>query len=82
VFTATGIRLSELPTSSTIPMTRAAATSTYGGERSPSAARCKDRIVKIGHQAALSLDRLLRARARHSQVRRTSCGSGPAIASR
>jgi integrase/recombinase XerD len=30
----------------------------------------KDRIVKIGHQAARSLDRYLRARSRHAQARR------------
>ena len=28
----------------------------------------KDRIVRIGHQAARSLDRYLRARARHAQA--------------
>ena len=28
----------------------------------------KDRIVKIGHQTARSLDRYLRARARHAQA--------------
>ena len=28
----------------------------------------KDRIVKVGHQAALSLDRYLRARSRHAQA--------------
>ena len=28
----------------------------------------KDRIVRIGHQAALSLDRYIRARSRHAQA--------------
>ena len=42
----------------------------------------KDRIVKIGHQAARSLDRYLRARSRHAQAWRSSCGWARATGSR
>ena len=58
------------PASATTPATRGAATSTCGSGRSPSAASVngQDRIVKIGHQAARSLDRYLRARSRHAQA--------------
>ena len=50
-------------------MTRGAATSTYGNGKSPSAAKAaRTAIVKIGHQAARSLDRYLRARIRHAQA--------------
>jgi integrase/recombinase XerD len=68
VFTATGIRLSELagiryhpddPRGSDIDLWQREITVCGKGR--------KDRIVKIGHQAALSLDRYLRARAQHAQ---------------
>jgi site-specific recombinase XerD len=36
--------------------------------------RGKDRIVRIGHHAARSLDRYLRARSRHAQAWRPSYG--------
>ena len=63
VLAATGIRLAELACG--------AVTSTWGSGRSRSAARAaKDRIVRIGHQAAISLDRYLRARSRHAHARR------------
>ena len=42
----------------------------------------KDRIVKIGHQAARSLDRYLRARSRHAQAWRPQLWLGPAAGSR
>ena len=57
------------PASATTPATRGTATSTCGSEKSPSAARAaRSGIVRIGHQAARSLDRYLRARARHAQA--------------
>jgi site-specific recombinase XerD len=70
VFTATGIRLSELagiryhpddPHGSDVDLWQREIT-VHGKGR-------KDRIVKIGHHAALSLDRYLRARARHAHAR-------------
>jgi len=69
VLTATGIRLSELaglqydpgdPRSSDIDLSQREITVRGKGG--------KDRIVKIGHQAARSLDRYLRARSRHAQA--------------
>ena len=42
----------------------------------------KDRIVKIGHQAARSLDRYLRARSRHAQAWRPQLWLGAATGSR
>ena len=71
VFTATGIRLAELagiryhpgdPTGSDLDLqAREIRIAGKGG---------KPRTVRIGHQAARSLDRYLRARARHSQADR------------
>ena len=70
VFTATGIRLSELagiryhpddPLSSDVDLWQREITVRGKGR--------KDRVVKIGHQAAVSLDRYLRARARHAYAR-------------
>ncbi len=70
VFTATGIRLSEMagirydpgdPRRSDIDLWQREITIRGKGG--------KDRIVKIGHQATRSLDRYLRARARHAQAR-------------
>jgi site-specific recombinase XerD len=68
VFTATGIRLSELaglrydpgdPRRGDVDLRQREITVRGKG---------KDRIVKIGHQTALSLDRYLRARSRHAQA--------------
>ena len=82
VFKATGIRLSALA-SATAPVTRRAATSTCGSGRSPVRGKGgMDRIVKIGHQAARSLDRYLRARSRHAQAWRPQLWLGPATGSR
>jgi site-specific recombinase XerD len=71
VFTATGIRLAELagiryhagdPARSDLDLqAREIRIADKGG---------KPRTVKIGHQAARSLDRYLRARARHTQAHR------------
>jgi site-specific recombinase XerD len=69
VFTATGIRLGELaglrydpgdPRRSDIDLWQREITVRGKGGR--------DRIVRIGHQAARSLDRYLRARSRHAQA--------------
>ncbi len=69
VFTATGIRLADLaglrydpgdPRRSDIDLWQRQITVRGKGG--------KDRIVKIGHQAAQSLDRYLRARSRHGQA--------------
>jgi site-specific recombinase XerC len=69
VFTAVGIRLSELaglrcdpgdPRRGDVSLWQREITVRGKGE--------KDRTVKIGHQAARSLDRYLRARARHPQA--------------
>ena len=71
VFKATGIRLAELaglrynpgdPRRSDIDLWQREITVRGKGG--------KDRIVRIGHQAARSLDRYLRARSRHGQARR------------
>jgi site-specific recombinase XerD len=59
VLTATGIRLSELAG------LRCGDVDLWQRELT---VRGKDRIVKIGHQAARSLDRYLRARSRHAQA--------------
>ena len=64
VLTATGVRLSELAglcCDDVDLWQRELMVRGKGG---------KDRIVKIGHQAARSLDRYLRARSRHAQARR------------
>jgi integrase/recombinase XerD len=77
VLTATGIRLSELaglqydpgdPRSSDIDLWQREITVRGKGG--------KDRIVKIGHQAARSLDRYLRARSRHAQAWRPQLWPG------
>ena len=62
VFTATGIRLSELAG------LRCGDLDLWQREITVRGKGGKDRIVKIGHQAACSLDRYLRARARHAQA--------------
>ena len=64
VLTATGIRLSELAG------LRYGDVDLWQREITVRGKGGKDRIVKIGHQAARSLDRYLRARARHAQARR------------
>jgi integrase len=62
VFTATGIRLSELAG------LRCSDIDLWQREITVRGKGGKDRIVKIGHQAARSLDRYLRARSRHAQA--------------
>ena len=62
VFTATGIRLSELAGLRCTDVDLWQRDITVRGKGG------KDRIVKIGHQAARSLDRYLRARSRHAQA--------------
>ena len=76
VFTATGIRLSELAG------LRCSDAGLWQREITVRGKGGKDRIVKIGHQAARSLDRYIRARSRHAQARRPSCGSEPASGNR
>jgi site-specific recombinase XerD len=62
VLTATGIRLSELAG------LRRSDVDLWQREITVCGKGGKDRIVKIGHQAARSLDRYLRARARHAHA--------------
>ena len=62
VLTATGIRLSELAG------LRCGDLDLWQREITVRGKGGKDRIVRIGHQAARSLDRYLRARARHAQA--------------
>jgi integrase/recombinase XerD len=62
VFTATGIRLSELAG------LRCGDVDLWQRELTVRGKGGKDRIVKIGHHAVRSLDRYLRARARHAQA--------------
>jgi integrase len=62
VLTATGIRLSELAG------LRCGDVDLWRREIIVRGKGGKDRIVKIGHQGALSLDRYLRARSRHAQA--------------
>jgi integrase/recombinase XerD len=62
VLTATGIRLSELAG------LRCDDVDLWQREITVRGKGGKDRIVKIGHQAARSLDRYLRARSRHAQA--------------
>src|SRR2546421_401671 len=62
VLTATGIRLSELAD------LRYTDADLWQREITVRGKGGKDWIVKIGHQAALSLDRYLRARVRHAQA--------------
>ena len=64
VLTATGIRLSELAGLCCGDVDLWQRELTVRGKGG------KDRIVKIGHRAVLSLDRYLRARSRHAQGRR------------
>jgi site-specific recombinase XerD len=62
VFTATGIRLSELAG------LRGSDVDLWQRELTIRGKGRKDRIVRIGHQAARSLDRYIRARSRHGQA--------------
>ena len=62
VFTATGIRLSELAG------LRCSDVDLWQREITVRGKGGKDRIVKIGHQAARSLDRYQRARSRHARA--------------
>ena len=64
VFTATGIRLSELAG------LRCSDVDLWQREITVRGKGGKDRIVRIGHQAARSPDRYQRARTRHAQARR------------
>ena len=64
VLTATGIRLSELAG------LRCGDLDLWQRELTERGKGGKDRIVRIGHQAARSLDRYLRARTRHAQAHR------------
>jgi len=64
VFTATGIRLSELAG------LRSGDVDLWQREITVRGKGGKDRTVKIGHQAARSLDRYLRARSWHAQAHR------------
>jgi integrase/recombinase XerD len=76
VFTATGIRLSELAG------LRYSDVDLWQREVTVRGKAGKDRIVKIGHQAARSLDRYTRARSRSPRPGGPSCGSAPATGSR
>ena len=62
VFTATGIRLSELAA------LRCSDVDLWQREITVRGKGGRDRIVKIGHHTARSLDRYLRARSRHAQA--------------
>jgi site-specific recombinase XerD len=64
VFTATGIRLAELAG------LRCSDVDLWQREITVRGKGGKDRIVRIGHQAARSLDRYQRSRSRHGQARR------------
>ena len=69
VFTATGIRLSELAGIRYHPGDPARNDLDLPAREIRIAGKgCKPRTVKIGHQAARALDRYLRARARHPQA--------------
>jgi site-specific recombinase XerD len=69
VLKATGIRLSELAGIRYHPDDpRASDIDLWQREIQVRGKRARQRIVKIGHQAALSLDRYLRARAKHAQA--------------
>ena len=76
VLTATGIRLSELAG------LRCGDIDLWQRELMVRGKGGKDRIVKIGHQGARSLDRYLRVRSRHAHARQPSCGWEPATGSR
>ena len=68
-FTRKGIRLSELAGIRYHPNDpRASDIDLWQREVRVRGKRGRERIVKIGHQAALSLDRYLRARSRHAQA--------------
>jgi integrase/recombinase XerD len=69
VLRATGIRLAELAGLRYDPSnSRRSDIDLWQRELTVRGKGGKDRIVKIGHQAARSLDRYLRARSRHAQA--------------
>ena len=69
VFRATGIRLSELAGSATTRTTRERSdVDLWQREITVRGKGGKARIVRIGYQAARTLDRYLRVRARHAQA--------------
>ncbi len=70
VFTATGIRLSELAG------LRESDVDLWQREITVRGKGGKDRIVRIGHQAARSVDRYIRARSRHAQAWRSQLWLG------
>jgi site-specific recombinase XerD len=77
VFTATGIRLSELAGIRHNPGDPARSDLDLQAREIRIAGKAgKPRTVKIGHQAARSLDRYLRARARHPQTWRSQLWLG------
>jgi len=76
VVTATGIRLSELAG------LRCSDVGLWQREITVRGKGGTDRIVRIGYQAARSLDRYQRARSRHAQAWRSQRGSEPATGSR
>ena len=76
VFTATGIRLSELAG------LRGSDVDLWQREITVRGKGGKDRIVRIGHQAARSLDRYQRARSRHPQAWRPQLWLARATGSR
>jgi site-specific recombinase XerD len=77
VFTATGIRLSELAGIRHNPGDPARSDLDLQARKIRIAGKAgKPRTVKIGHQAARSLDRYLRARARHPQAWRSQLWLG------
>ena len=85
VFTATGIRLSELAGICSHPCDPPAGPGLQGRQIRIRGKGGTARTVKIGHQAARSLDRYLRARARHPQAWRPQLwlgvnGRGPLTA--
>ena len=68
VFKATGIRLAELADLRCDPDPRRSDVDLWQREITVRGKGGKDRIVRIGHQAARSLNRYLRARSRHAQA--------------
>ena len=77
VFRATGIRLAELAAIRYDPDdTRRSDIDLWQREITVRGKAGKARIVRIGHQAALALDRYLRIRARHSQAWRSQLWLG------
>jgi len=83
VFRATGIRLAELAAIRYDPDdTQRSDVDLWQREITVRGKAGKPRIVRFGYQAAQTLDRYLRVRARHAQAWRRSCGWGPTTAGR